>query len=889
MALTCMVVVPRLPAGAQTPGDTIVVAVGPQYAAGRLQRLLLGDNWRDLWVQPIRIPVLDVRTFAGGLVPERRGGGNQSITLHMIDASGRGWIFRSIDKFPERGLPPEIRGTPAEFVVTDHISILHPGGHFILPPLHEAVGVLHPQSALYVMPDDEALGEFRADYAGMIGELEEKANQGPGGTPGFAGSRRIRSTSNFLDDLEDSPQHQLNEREFLRARLIDFLTGDPDRGTDQWRWVRFGESGAYTWRPLPVDSDWVMVRGDGLLARLGRSYYGKLARFGPEFSPIETMTFSTHILDRRLLTRLTRQDVAEEAQRVRAALTDEVLARAIAGMPAEYLTVVGDDILAALQARRDGIVEYADRFYAWLATEVDVRGTDEADLAEVERRTDGTVRVRIRPRPAAAEDDEPPVQDSGTQESNTAFFDRVFLPGETREIRVYLHGGDDHARVTGTPDGPIIVRIIGGGGDDLLEDLAGGTRFYDHRGDNTVVRSTGTRFDDRTWSPPAAPEGMRANLEWAPDWGDSRGISPAVHHHERAGVLVGAEANWTRFGFRRLPHHWDAQLRLVYAPATGGMAAGFDLDQRMPNSRRGRLLEASASTLESLRFHGLGNDTPGQDVPIDRVRFRQLRFMPSLTWVIGHRPGRARDERAEERVEGDDTDDEAPDTGIHWEPPARRAEGRALAGLALGWTDARLSGAPPVPPGTGTVSAVAQLGARTSLSWRNADRSAVPRRGFDLRAEASVYPFVAGAGGGFGSAAATGAAYVPLIGEGLHLAVRAGAEHVLGDYPLFEASFLGGRNSIRGIPADRFAGDGSVSGTVELRMPLDTVTILTRTEVGVLLFVDAGRVWYNGASPGGWHTGYGAGAWLGVLGHAVSVAVARGDAIRAYAWLGLPF
>ncbi len=55
--------------------------------------------------------------------------------------------------------------------------------------------------------------------------------------------------------------------------------------------------------------------------------------------------------------------------------------------------------------------------------------------------------------------------------------------GSTRrkpsEIRIYLHGGDDTALVTGTVEQSIPVRIIGGNGTNLLIDssLVGGARI----------------------------------------------------------------------------------------------------------------------------------------------------------------------------------------------------------------------------------------------------------------------------------------------------------------------------------------------------------------------------------------------------------------------------
>jgi hypothetical protein len=872
------------PAAAQVPGDTVSVAAGAQYEAGRLQRLLNGSNWREAWVTPVRVPVLDIRTFAGGLTPLRRGGGNQSITLHMTDAEGRRWIFRSIDKFPGRALPPAFMNTPVGDAIQDHISALHPGAHFIMPTLLEAVRVLHVQPTLYVMPDDPALGEYREAFAGMLGEIERRANEGPDNTPGFAGSRAIKGAEAFLDDIEDSQQHLLDEREFFRARLVDMLVGDPDRGTDQWRWLRFGEEGAYTWRPLPVDRDWALIRPDGLLVRLVQGYYGKLTRFDRSAPDLTAHTFSNHILDRRLLTRLTRADAAAEAARTRAALTDEVIERAVAAMPSEYVALNGADIAATLKARRDLLAEVADAFYEYLATDVNVRGTDEDDLAEIERRPDGTVRVTIRPRPVAANGE---IRHESKSTRPGFFYDRTFLPDETHEIRVYLHGGDDHARITGTPDGPITVRVIGGGSDDLLEDLAGGARFYDDRGDNTVIRAAGTRFDDKTWDEPDVPEGLRANLDWAPDWGSSRSIGPVLGHHERAGQLVGASLRSTRQGFRRLPYHWDMDLRAVYGLGTGGAALQFGVDHRMPNSRRAAMLEASASTLEEIRFRGFGNDV-AYEAPATRIGSRRVGIAPSLVWLIGYRAGEEQDEREEEEQE-EEEDDDVP--LIRWTPPQGRQEGRIRIGPDFQWTAPRFGGAAPAADAT-DLATITRLGASAGFELRDTDRPAVPRRGYDVRLEASAFPLVWGNSGrrdAYGRAAASVAGYVPLMGSGPHLALRAGAQHVLGDAPLFDAVFLGGRATLRGMPTDRLAGDTGVNGTAELRVPLGFVTTLARMEAGALVFGDAGRVWHDGESPGGWHGTYGVGGWFDLLGSAVSVAIARGDETRAYAWLGLPF
>src|SRR5512132_3671481 len=61
--------------------DSVTIAAGKRYEAGRFSRFFLGDTYRDLWTTPIRVPVLDLEHYAGGLKPLKEGGGNQTKNL----------------------------------------------------------------------------------------------------------------------------------------------------------------------------------------------------------------------------------------------------------------------------------------------------------------------------------------------------------------------------------------------------------------------------------------------------------------------------------------------------------------------------------------------------------------------------------------------------------------------------------------------------------------------------------------------------------------------------------------------------------------------------------------------------------------------------------------
>jgi hypothetical protein len=54
------------------------------------------------------------------------------------------------------------------------------------------------------MPDDERLGEFRKDFAGILGMIEEYPHV-PDDAPGFAGALKIIDSEELLKRLNEDP------------------------------------------------------------------------------------------------------------------------------------------------------------------------------------------------------------------------------------------------------------------------------------------------------------------------------------------------------------------------------------------------------------------------------------------------------------------------------------------------------------------------------------------------------------------------------------------------------------------------------------------------------------------------------------------------------------
>src|SRR5689334_2760567 len=100
--------------------ESVSAVAGARYGAGGFHRWFAGDGYRDLWTQGIRVPVLDLHTFAGGLHPLKEGGGMQTKNLRFEANGGEEFVFRLVDK-KATGTPPELRSTPLNWFFQDGV------------------------------------------------------------------------------------------------------------------------------------------------------------------------------------------------------------------------------------------------------------------------------------------------------------------------------------------------------------------------------------------------------------------------------------------------------------------------------------------------------------------------------------------------------------------------------------------------------------------------------------------------------------------------------------------------------------------------------------------------------------------------------------------------
>ncbi|HEV8176822.1 MAG TPA: hypothetical protein VGP44_03965 [Gemmatimonadales bacterium] len=517
------------------PEERKVEAAGPRYQASGFHRLLFGREYRSLWSTPISVPVLNLKTFGGGLKPLSKGGGQQTKSLLLAAPDGREFFFRSVDKDPSATLPPELRSTVAGDVVRDQTSSALPTGPLVVGPLLDAAKIPHSKSRLYILPDDPLLLEFRPEFAGLMGFLEERIGGSRSVPAQWGGATEIISSDSLLARMARSPNDRVEARAFLTARLMDLIIGDWDRHAGQWSWARFGNDGPRRWVAIPQDRDQAFAKYDGVLLSIARQTAPQLTNFGSKYPYLSGATWNGRDLDRRLLVELEWPVWESTAIGLQSALSDAVINAAVRALPPEHYAIAGAELASALRSRRDNLLKAAKGYYDLLAGQVDVHATDAADEAVLTREPNGSVELTL--------------SDSGTVRD--PYFKRMFDPRATGEVRLFLNGGDDRSVVRGAGGGPLL-RIVGGEGQDQLVDSTrkGRERFYD--GGEGPARTAGlsSKVDRRPYTIP------RKNPDAVPerDWGKRWTASTSLSLGPDIGMLIGGGRTLTVYGFRKDPY-----------------------------------------------------------------------------------------------------------------------------------------------------------------------------------------------------------------------------------------------------------------------------------------------------------------------------------------------
>lgn len=805
--------------------SVVTVVASQQYEAGSLKRWVLGNNYRDVWEQPIKVPVFDIGSEKGGMKILQRGGGMQTKSLRLEAADGKEYVLRSVEKDAENAIPPILRKTLAADIVQDQISASHPYAAYVIAPMAEAVGVPHAHPQLVFIPDDPRLGEYRRAFANTLALFEEREPQVNEGTSNGKEVKTL-STAKMLEKLHEDNDNRVNQREVLRARLFDMILADWDRHDDQWRWAVDKKKGGSVFTAIPRDRDQVFFVNEGAFPSVASRKWAlpKIQGFGSRIRDVNGFMFNGRYFDRSFLTQPSLEEWLSLADTLKARLTDQVIEEAIRLWPDSVYTLAGKEVIAKLKSRRNELSTYARTYYLFLAKTVSVVGSDKNEYFDVSRSVDGQTQVTVYK-----------ISKKGDREQ--LIYQRTFKTSETKEIRLYGLGGKDVFDIKGVVEDGIKVRVIGGPGADQITDhsqVAGWSKktlVYDTQ-DSTQLQ-LGAESRNLTSDHPDVNTYDRKDFKY-----DYFGPVLSANYNVDDGIFLGGGIQIKKMGFRKDPYAANHILTGNVAFATraynfnyegnfihmlGKLDLQLNLDIRAPNFVR--------------NFFGLGNETKFKSsehtIRYYRVRFEDLSANALLRYRVGSQTlsfGPALQTVEVEETKGrfiNNTLENSLD-------PATLFGRRQYGGLKVGYL------------------------------LDNRDSKILPTRGVVLRLSGDVMTGLNSSSNRYSQFTSDLSFYWSLRLPAIFtLATRFGGGVNFGDFEFFQANTLGGLSNLRGFRRTRFAGRSSFYNNTELRVKLFSLkTYLFPAYVGVLGFHDVGRVWLKAEESDVWHRGYGGGIWF---------------------------
>lgn len=796
--------------------DSVVISASDKYKHfTAFKNFFLGRNYRAEWNTPVKLKVFNLRKEQGGFKIKSLGGGKQTKSLKLEDANGKEWALRTIDKDPEKALPENFRGTIGEAIVTDMVSASNPYAPFVVPTLAKAVGVPAAQPKFFFVPDDPAFGKYRELFANTVVMLEDRDP---------VADNETKSTTKVINKLLEENDHHVDQRAVLRARLLDMMIGDWDRHADQWKWGTADTGKGKLYYPVPKDRDQAFFNSNGLLLKyLSINQMPFLQGFRKKIKDIDGLNFVARDFDRFFLNSLSKSDWKEIADSFAVNMTDAVINDAVSKMPPEILPMDSAMIAKNLKKRRAKLEKNAVKYYKFLARNVTVGGSNEPEYFHLQNDS-GDVKLTVYRKTAKSD-------------SANIMYRRTFKGKETNELVLYGLNGDDKFEIDKDVKSSIKLRIVGGKGNDTFN-LKGNLKntIYDLTTEKNVIlnkHKTDNDFSSNTSVLDYSNKGYQYN----------KFIFPIVNagYNAEDGLLLGLSASSKTYGFRKEPFATSQKLSTLASLSHGAFQTDYEGIFNHVISKYDVVVNGHLQSPTLNNFFGYGNNSvydKDKDLYYYRTRYK---------FVTGDIMLRKRYNDIFQLSVGptyykywNDFDDNskrilANPTPVIGKDSASIYTTKQYAGLKAKF-DINYVNSEVFP--TRGITWFSQFTALQGLD-KNSNNTTEIESHMTIYASISDISKVSGV-------------------------LRFGGARIFNDkYEFFQAKTLGFNNYLRGFRRDRFAGQGMAYGSGEVRFRLfRSRSYVLPGDIGMLGFVDVGRVWLKNENSDKWHNSFGGGFYF---------------------------
>lgn len=804
----------------QVNTDSIRTSIEPEYNnVSKTHRFLFGENYRALWAAPVKLPVFKLENAKGGLKILQKGGGLQTMSLRLQDSTGQQWVLRTIQKYPERGLPPKLRPTVAKDILQDQVSAAHPFAALTVPPLAQALGVPHSHPQIVYVANDPALGAYSKDFANKVFLFEEREP---------LDADKTDNTEKAQRKLKADNDTRVDEKTVLKARLLDMILGDWDRHEDQWRWQKTDEKKGSVYEPVPRDRDQVYYKTSGVFPWVVSHQWlkSKFQGYSGEIRDIEGWNFNARYFDRYFLNQLDEADWREQITYVQKTLSDSLITAAVKLMPDTIFKLSGGEIIAKMKSRRDNLMKQGLEYYRFISVYVEIPATDKRESFSIDEQDNGKVEVTVKK-----------IKKGG--DLDKTIYHRIFNPDVTKEIRLYGFDGNDIFSVTGNTPSPIKVRMIGGAGVDSFS--------VDKKLHNRGKLYVYDRSDSTNIIPPSSQARIRTSTDTDVNVYNKTSFKynrfePIIlaNYNTDIGILLIGGFSYEKHGFRGDPYSFREEFLTNYSLSRKSLLFTYVADFKNAIGKNDiRINALSRGPNNVSNFFGIGNGTPFVNKGDKEISYYRNKYDLITTDVsLYHQYGKW---QLHAGVGGQFYYSSASDNTNRFlgdynaaHPTEDVFSNKWSAGLVGGAVyDTRNKGnittggvywnttVTSMKALTGSHNAYTQLSSEFSF-FLNPDRDSV-----------------------------------------LIIANRTGGATYFGTADYFQQIKLGGPQTLRGFHTWRFTGRTMLYNNLELRLKvLDFTSYLFPGSIGITGFNDIGRVWSANDNSNTWHDGYGGGVYI---------------------------
>lgn len=801
--------------------DSVTTAVHPEYEdLGKFARFLLGENFRDAWATPSKLPVLQVSDINGGLKMRKLGGGQQTRNLRMKDSTGRQYALRTVEKIPDRVLPDEIWTPLTREVMEDAYSSQHPFSALMVPPIANAVDVPHTDPVIGYTAPDKNLGKYYELFAGNVNLLERWEPYRP--TDNYnKGMRKLLHDNDNTFDADN----------FLKARMLDALIGDWDRHLDQWRFHDMKRGTHKNYLIVPRDRDMVLNLTQGLVAGFYKYFVYSPHIYGFKGSltrQIKQDLFKSEFLDAHPANQLNYDHYMALVHKFTDEVTDSVLETSVNKMPEELDPEEEEEILNNLKTRRDEMPESMEKYYKYNNKIVDIRGTNRKEY------------VRIT--------------DLDDKDGLNVFMQKIDKYGElqdtlmskdyprsiTKEIRIYLEKDIDSVTINNKTSS-IKLRIIGGK-----------PRHDSHKSYNVINSKNNIKvYDYKKEHYFGKADKLKTHI--SKDTANTSFIPIDMHHGFRPKVNTGFNRDdgfWLGFGgkfiqrrgFRKRPYVASHEISLRHYFGSNSYDINYHSDWTDVIGRTNLIVDFDLQAPKgSQNFFGIGNESP-YDKTGRHHRYNQARF-GLYTLKTGFKRGEKEDGvfRAGPLFQY-----------YHYNP--RKNKDRFIEEGHINYSYDRHS----------ISENKLHLGFFANYEIDKRDNKILPTKGFYAHAGLLGQA-------GLNSASKAYLKFKPEFSfyksinprKSLVIADRIGGAVTAGHPAFYQYAYLGGKGNLLGYRQNRFAGKYAIYNNLELRFAaFNFGNSVFKGQLGIKGFYDIGRVWVPHEHSHKWHNGVGGGLYF---------------------------